>query len=110
MINGSFIRNTIAVALALTAAPAVAQTSLLPTVQRVRQGYPAIMTAAQKGELLNRVAWEHRTEGWGLLQKSSGNRCAAPQGTDVACDILVYAPTAWHFDVLADSDTAATPI
>jgi FG-GAP-like repeat len=110
MIKGSLIKYSVAAALVLAAVPAVAQTSLLPTVQRVRQDYPAIMTAAQKGELLNRVAWEHRAEGWGLLQKTSGTRCPAPQGTDVACDILVYAPTAWHFDVLADSDTAATPI
>jgi hypothetical protein len=67
------------------------------------------MSGAQRGELLNRVAWEHRSEGWGLLRKPSGNRCPAPQGVEVACDILVYSPTPWHFDVLIDSEGAATP-
>ncbi|MQA31945.1 MAG: hypothetical protein GEU82_19275 [Luteitalea sp.] len=91
------------------AAPALAQTSLLPTVERVRSQYPDLMSSAQKGDLLNRVAFEHQAEGWGLLQKTGGNRCPAPQGVDVACDILVHAPTERHFDVLVDSDGAAIP-
>jgi hypothetical protein len=91
------------------AAPVLAQTSLLPTVQRFRVQYPTPMSSAQRGELLNRVAWEHRSEGWGLLVKTGGNRCAAPQGVEVACDILVHAPTRWHFDVLIDSEGSATP-
>ena len=65
------------------------------------------MSEAQKAELVNRVAWEHRTEGWGLLQKTGGARCPAPQGVDVACDILIHAPTAWHFDVLVDGQYPA---
>jgi hypothetical protein len=81
---------------------AYAQTSLLPTVQRFRAEYPTVMSEAQKAELLNRVAWQHRADGWGLLRKSAGARCPAPQGVDVACDILVHAPTAWHYDVLID--------
>lgn len=89
--------------------PVLAQSNLLLTVQRIRLDYPTPMSPAQRAELLNRVAWEHRSEGWGLLQKTGGNRCPAPQGVDIACDILVYAPTPWHYDVLIDSEGAATP-
>jgi hypothetical protein len=89
--------------------PAAAQTSLLPTLQRIRPEYPTPMSPGQLAELLNRVAWEHRAEGWGLLRKPSGNRCPAPQGVDVACDILVHAPSVRHFDVLIDTAGAAAP-
>lgn len=85
------------------------QTSLLPTLERIRLEYPTPMSPAQHGEYLNRVAWEHRADGWGLLQKSAGNRCPAPQGVDVACDILIHAPTVRHFDVLVDAGGASTP-
>src|SRR6266513_363895 len=90
------------VASLLWAAPVLAQTSLLPTLERFRADYPPVMSEPQKAELLNRVAWEHRSEGWGLLKKTGGSRCPALQGVDVACDILVYAPSSWHFDVLSD--------
>jgi hypothetical protein len=102
-------RTAICFIIALWAVPATAQTSLLPTLQRVRAQYPTPMTGPQKGEMLNRVAWEHRAEGWGLLRKTGGTRCPAPQGVEIACDILVYSPTAWHFDVLIDQEGAATP-
>lgn len=99
--------GSICVLLLLWTVPAIAQTDHLATVQRFRATYPAVMSEAQKAELLNRVAWEHRTEGWGLLRKTGGARCPAPQGVEVACDILVYAPTAWHFDVLVDGQIPA---
>lgn len=102
-------RGLIVMIFALSTVPVVAQTSLLPTVERIRSEYPTPMSAEQKAQMLNRVAFEHRAEGWGLLKKSGGSRCPAPQGFDIACDILVYAPTAWHFDVLIDQDGAATP-
>lgn len=91
----------------LWATSALAQNNLLADVQRIRADYPPTMSDPQKAELLNRVAWEHRAEGWGLLKKTGGSRCPAPQGVDIACDILVYAPTAWHFDVLADGQIPA---
>jgi hypothetical protein len=102
-------RILIGLTVILCAAPALAQTSLLPTLQQIRPEYPTPMSPAQLAEYLNRVAWEHRAEGWGLLKKTAGNRCPAPQGVDVACDILVYAPTAWHFDVIGDAGGASTP-
>jgi len=99
--------RSLCVLMLLWAVPAGAQTNHLTTVQRIRATYPAVMSEAQKAELLNRVAWEHRSEGWGLLRKTGGARCPAPQGVDVACDILVHAPTAWHIDVLVDGQIPA---
>lgn len=93
----------------LFAVPVSAQTSLLPTVERLRASYPPEMTRAQVGELLNRVAWEHKAEGWGLLKKTGGSRC--PVGNlEASCDILVHAPSVRHFDVLSDSEGAARPV
>jgi hypothetical protein len=83
--------------------------SLLPTVERIRAEYPTPMTQPQMGELLNRVAWEHRAEGWGILKKTAGFRCPAPQGVTVACDILVHAPTVWHYDVLINAGIESRP-
>lgn len=84
--------------------------SLLPTVQRVRASYPTPMSPSQLGDLLNRVAWEHRQEGWGLLKKTGGSRCPAPGGVEISCDILIHAPSVRHYDVLSDAEGAATPI
>jgi hypothetical protein len=95
---------------AIWATPARAQAVLLPTLQAFRAQYPTPMTHAQRAELLNRVAWQHRAEGWGLLEKSGGTRCPAPQGLDVACDILMHLPTGLHWDVLVDHDYAAIPV
>lgn len=95
--------------IALWALPVAAQTSLLPTLQRFRAEYPTPMSRPQIGELLNRVAWEHRAEGWGLLKKSGGSNCPAPQGVAISCDILIHAPTILHFDVLSDAENTAGP-
>lgn len=89
--------------------PLDAQTSLLPTLERIRPEYPTPMSQAQLGEYLNKVAWEHRAEGWGLLRKTAGNRCPVPQGVEVACDILIHAPSIRHFDVITDAGGASTP-
>src|SRR3954452_4732673 len=94
----------------LCAASAGAQTSLLPTLQQLRPEYPTPMSKPQIGELLNRVAWLHRSEGWGVLRKETGNNCPHPSGVLISCDILMYQPTGEIFDVLADSDFAASPI
>lgn len=104
------IRALLVFVLLLLTLPARAQTSLLPTVERLRAEYPPKMTPAQVGKLLNRVAWEHRAEGWGLLKKTGGTRCPAPQGGDISCDILIHAPSVRHFDALADTENVATPV
>jgi hypothetical protein len=91
----------------------LAQSSILPTLQALRKDYPvsasAGFTPALHGEYLNRVAWHHRADGWGLLRKPGGNRCPSPQGVDVSCDFLVHRPTLNGYDVLINEDTEARP-
>jgi len=105
-------RVAVVLIVSLVAVPAlaVAQTSLLPTLQRIRPEYPTPWASLEQvGEFLNRVAWEHRAEGWGLLKKASGTRCPAPQGVEISCDILIHQPTQLHFDVLVDSTVQGIP-
>jgi hypothetical protein len=76
-------RIAIVLIFSMVAAPAiaVAQTSLLPTLERIRPLYPSPWASLEQvAEFLNRVAWEHRAEGWGLLRKTGGTRCPAPHG------------------------------
>ena len=92
----------------LFALPAHAQTlppDVCATLTTLRGSGP--LTREQLGSILNRVAWQHRMTGWGLSRKEGGNRCPAPHGQDVACDILVHGPTNRLYDVLGDVDGAA---
>ncbi len=68
-----------------------------------RDVWHARLTSAQAGQLLNRVAWQHRSEGIGLLAKTTGNRAVQPvTGLPIAADILTNNRTGHHFDVLID--------
>jgi len=87
---------------------AQAQPSLLADVQAERATYGASMTPAEVAAMLNAVAWKHRTEGWGLLRKGSGNSCPIA-GTFVSCDILIDSRGGHHFDVLIDAENSAKP-
>lgn len=102
------MKRLILIVCLLLARPVFAQQNLLPDVQAERAKYPTPMTPAQLAQMLNAVAWKHRLEGWGLLEKGAGNSCPLA-GKFIACDILVHAPTVTHYDVLSDSDGAATP-
>lgn len=98
---------TIAVVL-VCAVPAQAQPSLLADVTAERAKYGAV-TPANVAAILNAVAWRHRSDGWGLLEKTFGANC--PTGrTSIACDILVHRPTGQHFDVLRDAEGSASPV
>lgn len=87
---------------------------LEPTVRAVRGQYPALVTADQIGEILNAIAWQHRPN-VKLLKKGGGGNCPSPQGIDISCDILIWAPPGTaaeqtvHVDVLsgASSETLA---
>jgi hypothetical protein len=88
--------------------PGTEPASLLSSVQAERIKYGTPMTATQLGTLLNTVAWNNRNAGWGLLSKTSGNRCPSPAG-EISCDILFHQPTGLHYDVLIDSEGEARP-
>ena len=63
----------------------------------------ARLTSVQAAQLLTRVIWPHRDEGWGLLAKSTGNHTQQPRtGINVAADIVTNLRTGLHFDVLID--------
>ena len=92
----------IIIGLCLVTSPALAQNSLLPTLQQVRGEFPQDWSHEDRGMFLNKVAWIHRAEGWGLLHKPGGNKCPTQQHVDVSCDYLVYKPTMQGFDVLSN--------
>ena len=88
--------------------PAQAQPSLLADVTAERAKYGAV-TPSDVAAILNAVAWRHRSDGWGLLEKTFGANC--PTGrTSIACDILVHRPSGQHFDVLRDAEGSASPV
>src|SRR5262245_55840501 len=92
----------------LLAAPVAAQNNLLTDLQAERAKYPdGPIPAATIAKILNAVAWAHRAEGWGMLQKGSGNSCPIA-GTYVSCDILIHKPSVTHWDVLNNAEGDGT--
>lgn len=57
---------------------------------------------AQLGALLNRVAWAHRAEGFGLSRKDFGNHTESPAGP-IAVDILHRRSDNLLWDVIVDA-------
>lgn len=92
----------------LSAVPAHAQPSLLAEVTAERSRYGAV-TPTDVAAILNAVAWRHRSDGWGLLEKTFGANCPTAT-TRIACDILVHRPSGQHFDVLKDAEGSASPV
>ena len=108
--------------LALLATPAAAQSTepairavLEPTVEAVRAQYPALVMPDQVGEILNKIAWQHRPNAK-LLKKGGGGKCPSPQGVDISCDIVIWAPPGTpadrtlHIDVLSGSSVDGPPV
>ena len=83
--------------------------AVFETLKKFRSEYPTPMNGKQ-AELLNRVAWTYRADGWGLLKKTTGNKCSLSDGVEIACDILFHLPSGDHFDVLSDVENAAEPV
>lgn len=83
-------------------------TSLLSDLEEERVKYSTPMTSQELSNLLNAVAWKNQANGWGLLSKTSGNRCPFASG-DISCDILFHKPSGLHYDVLTDAENKADP-
>lgn len=92
-----------ALAAALLAAPAFAQSTPFETLNAYRQQYPTPMSEAQIGELLNRTAWDYRDQGMKLLGKPAGANCPTPSGVRISCDYLVHGPSVTGHDVFQDA-------
>jgi hypothetical protein len=60
--------------------------------------WPVVEDDYHLGEILNEVAWTHRSEGWGLSRKTGGRHVKSPVGL-IAEDILQLRDGN-HFDVL----------
>ena len=75
------------------------------TLVKYRAAYGDKMTPAQKGELLNRVAWDFRDQGMALLGKAGGSNVPTPDGHLISSDYLVHVPTQTGHDVLTGNDT-----
>jgi hypothetical protein len=76
------------------------------TAERLKFG-PTITSAEQYSQILNRTAWKHRGEGFGLSTKKNGNNCPSPgpeTGVPVACDVLHRQQDNLIWDVLGASD------
>src|SRR3989344_9610345 len=82
--------------------------SLLSDIQAERANYGTPMAPVQLSALLNAVAWRNQAAEWGLLSKPNGNNCPSTSGP-IACDILFHKPSGLIYDVLIDSEGAATP-
>jgi hypothetical protein len=70
----------------------------------LRAQYPASMNGDQTGELMGRLAFKLRGEGFGLLRKDAGNNCAVKGlPVRVSCDWILYQPTRKGCDILGDA-------
>lgn len=67
---------------------------------QLRSALPDFPTPAQKGAMLNQVAFEFQSEGMALLGKEGGNNCPTPGGQLISTDYLVHVPSQTGHDVL----------
>lgn len=74
------------------------------TLVALRAHYGAFPSPADKGELLNRLAWTYRATGMALLGKPAGNNVPTPSGALVSSDFLVHVPSQTGHDVLTGND------
>ena len=84
--------------------------SLLDALKVARAFYGASMSNDECVALLNKVAWDARALGWGLLLKTSGNHGVRWNGTPCSVDWLVHQPSGLGCDVLSDAGGASNPV
>ncbi|MEK7227527.1 MAG: hypothetical protein AAB641_01385 [Patescibacteria group bacterium] len=80
--------------------------SLFADVEAEFGKYPVPQSSADRGKMLNAIAWKNKDAGWVLLGKAGGTNCPSPSGAPVSCDFLVHKPTMLGYDVF--TDTSAT--
>ena len=78
--------------------------SHLDTVQAARHRYDNLSGGARAQAICAFVVWEHRAEGWGRFKKGDGTLSADVIALKVPGEATVHT-----FDVLGDSENAATP-
>ena len=90
--------------------PVSSPDSIFDTVKRFRAKYTAPLSNAEMGELVNRIAWEHRADGWGLAKKNQGAHTLQPHtGIHISRDLLIHQATGETYDVLRDVEGDAEP-
>lgn len=73
-------------------------TNLISDIQTVRAKYGDYISHEQAAKILDTVAWNHKSEGWGLLNKPSGNNC--PLGSvPISCDFLFNKNSGNGYDI-----------
>ena len=78
------------------------------TLKAERARFGAVPTDEELGILLNRVAWAHRSAGFGLSRKVGGTVVPFPGGGTICHDVLQLEDgTAW--DVLTAAGAESTP-
>lgn len=76
----------------------------------LRAQYGPTLTQAQAGEMMGRLAFKLRGEGFGLLRKDGGNNCPVNGlSVRVSCDWILHAPTNTGCDVLGSGPDAVNP-
>lgn len=83
--------------------------NVFAALQQERAKYGTPMTNDQCVDLLNTVAYQFASAGWGLYKKPSGNNGIRSDGTPCSVDFLVLSPSAAGFDVFTDAGGATTP-
>jgi hypothetical protein len=78
------------------------------TLRTERGRYGATISLAEAGEILNKVAWAHRSGGWGLSRKENGSKCPSRVG-NIACDVLYHQPTNTLYDVFEAGPNDSSP-
>jgi hypothetical protein len=78
--------------------------SRLETVKAARHRYDNLAGVARAHAICAFVVWEHRAEGWGRFKKGDGTLSADVIALKVEGETQVHT-----FDILGDSENAATP-
>lgn len=74
--------------------------NLSSDIQAARAQYGDWVSHEQAAKILDTIAWNHQSEGWGLLRKSGGNNCPL-ESDPIACDILFNKVSGNIYDVFS---------